>query len=74
MDYSIPKGVLFRFLRGYFSGAVAALTTAVALAPATNDWSALETWFGHLLFASIIGGITGGVLALDKYVRETFIK
>ena len=61
------KAIGNRFLRGFIAGFVGAVST---LAPLTaNSWTDLQTWFVVAIFAGIAGGITGGVLALDKALR-----
>jgi hypothetical protein len=62
--------VLFeRFLRGFVAGGVA---SAIAVVP--NDGMNLDdatAWLFRLILAALTGGITGGLLALDKYFRWT---
>jgi hypothetical protein len=67
MEYDIVKGVLYRFLRGFLSGAVATLATIQMVAPA--NWADLGVILNTLAIAAVVGGISGGVLALDKYLR-----
>ena len=63
------KSALLRFIRGFVSGAISAM---VVIAPnSMNDWSDLSTWLGALSLAGIFGGITGVLLAMDKYIRDT---
>ncbi|HKQ06113.1 MAG TPA: hypothetical protein VJ464_13340 [Blastocatellia bacterium] len=59
--------IFVRFLRGFIAGAVGA--GAVLTPVALQDFHSLATWLSLLLIAVIQGGITGGILALDKYLR-----
>ncbi len=69
-EYNLAKGVFYRFLRGFVAGAVASMASMVPFM-GNGDWKALYTWLSLLCFAGVAGGITGGILALDKYIRET---
>lgn len=63
------KMIFARFLRGFIAGAVSA---AAILSPVTmQDFNSLTHWLILLLIVVIQGGITGGILALDKYFRST---
>ena len=67
--YNLGKGVLYRFFRGFIAGAVASMASMTPFM-GNGEWKALSTWFAILCFGGISGGITGGILALDKYLRE----
>lgn len=60
------KNVGFRFLRGFLAGSIGAMAT---ITPMASGLSGLKEWFGLLAIAFIVGGVSGGVLALDKAVR-----
>ena len=63
------KILLARFLRGFAAGAISA---AAILSPvALQEINDLTRWLVLLLIAVVQGGITGGILALDKYFRST---
>ena len=65
--YNLDKAILFRFIRGFIAGFVG---TAVSLAPfAGNSFNELSDWLFGLAIAGVVGGISGGLLALDKYFR-----
>lgn len=64
----LAKSVLLRFLRAFVAGAV---STMVVIVPLANDWSSLKGWLSALSLAGIIGGITGVLQAVDKWVRST---
>lgn len=67
---SIPlkvKSVFFRFLKAFFSSAFA--TMAVVLPFSGNSWKDTTVWFGTLLMAGIIGGITGVVQGYEKWMN-----
>jgi len=63
------KIIFARFLRGFVAGAVGAV--ALLSPAAIQDFKNLTSWLTLLLIAVIQGGITGGILALDKYLRTT---
>ena len=65
MEYTL-KSLLKRFLRGFVAGAVATTTTIVIT---FRDWSDVPTVLSMIGLVGLAGGITGGLLALDKYVR-----
>jgi hypothetical protein len=56
------KVLLFRFIRGFVAGAVSSM---VVIAFAGD----LSQWLQALGIAAITGGLTGGLLAIDKAVR-----
>jgi small-conductance mechanosensitive channel len=66
MDETI-KSILLRFARGFISGAVASM--AVVVPVSTGDWSSLLTYLNMLGLAISFGGITGLILAIDKWIR-----
>ena len=48
-----------------------AISSMVALAPFVgNQWKELSAWLAILSIAGLSGGITGGLLAIDKYIRD----
>ncbi|MEM5784990.1 MAG: hypothetical protein QW469_00425 [Candidatus Aenigmatarchaeota archaeon] len=61
------KSILYRFLRGFVAGAVATMTT-ITIAQAVT-WKDVIDILNNLAIAGITGGISGGLLALDKYLR-----
>ena len=65
--YNLAKGVMFRFARGFFAGAVSTMVTVTSTGVGT--FADLKTFLGVLALAGIMGGITGSLLALDKYFR-----
>ena len=67
MQYTF-KSLAFRFLRGFIAGAVATMATMTPSIIAS--WRDLGIWLAALSLAGIVGGITGGILAIDKYVRS----
>lgn len=66
-NFSLGKTLWLRFLRGGIAGAVAAMT-ALQIAGA-HSFADLQAFLYSLGVAGIIGFITGGLLALDKYIR-----
>ena len=65
--YSKGKMIAFRFLRGTISGAVS--TMVVIQFAGGNSFADVQAFISSLAVAGIVGGITGGLLALDKYFR-----
>lgn len=66
-SFSLAKSVGYRFFRGFVAGAVSTMLTVGAInAKSLND---LYSWLGILGLALIVGGITGGLMAVDKYLR-----
>jgi hypothetical protein len=56
-----------RFLRGLAAGAVSAMIIIVP--SSTTSWLDLRAWLMALVIAGLFGGITGGLLAIEKYLR-----
>jgi len=66
MQYDYIKGLGLRFLRGFVAGATGAAAPVVIV---FKDWDNVIPVLSVLGLAALAGGITGGILALDKYVR-----
>lgn len=66
---TFSKRVGIRFLRGFIAGAVST-AAAVTGVNGTHTWNELESALANLVVAAIIGGISGGLLAADKYIRD----
>lgn len=65
----LAKRVAVRFARGFVAGAVASLGTIIVAAPTTLQEA--QTILAAAFVAVVIGGLTGGFQALDKYIRES---
>lgn len=65
--YIKAKLVFFRFLRGAVAGAVS--TMVMIQFTGGNSFSDLQAFLSSLAVAGIVGAVTGGLLALDKYFR-----
>lgn len=66
MDKQFWLSVLKRFLRAFVSGAITGMLT---VSPLTGlSWREIQMW----LVALIMGGITGGLMAIDKALRYQF--
>jgi len=66
---SLAKRLLLRFVRGFVAGFCG---TAISIGAFTgNQWRDLGIWLAFLSMSGLAGGITGGILAVDKYFRET---
>lgn len=68
MNYDYVKGIGLRFLRGFVAGAVGAMAPIGFVAA---KWGDVITGLSVLGLVGLSGGVTGGLLALDKYIRET---
>lgn len=67
-NFSLGKILWLRFLRGAISGAVSSMVVLqVAGAHSFADVSAFVYALG---VAGLMGAITGGLLAVDKYIRS----
>lgn len=58
------KRLLLRFLRGFVSAGLPLFITFISMDP--TDWTFAA------LFAVLMGGIAGGLQALDKLFRERY--
>ena len=61
------KVLIIRFIRGFIAGAVGSMIT-VGVFAGTN-LTDFQQWISLLIIAAVAGGITGGLLALDKAIR-----
>jgi len=66
---TLASRVAFRFLRGFIAGAVST-AAAVTGFNGVKQWEDLENALAMLLIAIIIGGVTGGLMAADKFIRD----
>ena len=66
---TLGKVVLRRFIKGALGGAIASITALSLNAPAT--WADLSTALIALVFAGVVGFITGGLLAVEKWWNFT---
>lgn len=67
-NFDLGKTLWLRFFRGAISGAVASMT-ALQVAGA-HSFAEVGSFIHSLGIAGIMGAITGGLLALDKYIRS----
>lgn len=65
--YSKTKAVFYRFLRG--AGASAVASMVMIQVSGVNSFEDVETFLKALIIAGFVGGVTGGLMALDKYLR-----
>lgn len=65
--YSKGKMVAYRFLRGAVAGAVASMV--LMNVSGVNTFTDVGVFFTSMAIAGIMGGVTGGLMALDKYFR-----
>jgi len=64
----IIKRALNRFLRGFIAGGVGAM--ALITPVGIQNFNDISSWLVALLLAGIVGAISGGLQALDKYWRD----
>lgn len=65
---SLLYRVLLRFARGFMAGAVSSMLLVGVFAG--NSWAELNTWLIALALSGVSGGITGGIMAIDKLIRK----
>ena len=71
MTNQLLKRIAMRFARAFIAGAFAAMATlGSAMTLNGADWSVLLNWLGLLIVAGIVGGISGGIQAVDLYLRN----
>lgn len=63
----IIKSVLLRFTRAFVAGAVSTMVTTLTF---SGGWAELPAWFSSLGLGAIVGGISGLLMATDKYLRS----
>jgi uncharacterized membrane protein len=61
------KVILYRFVRGFVASAVSAMILVIP--NSTTSWQDFQTWTTALAIAGMFGGMTGALLALDKFFR-----
>lgn len=61
------KSVGMRFVRGFIAGAVGSM---VVINMSVSSFSDLQMFGASLVIAAIAGGVTGGLLAVDKMMRS----
>lgn len=66
------KRVGMRGLRGFVAGSVASMSTLIVSIGDRNvaDLKDLKIWMGVMAVSGIVGGISGAIMALDKYYRD----
>ena len=65
---SLGHRIALRFARGFLAGALSS-AGLITFADA-GSWAELSNAIPNLFFAVISGGVSGGLLALDMWVRE----
>lgn len=63
----LTKSVIMRFVRAFLAGAVANM--AVMLPFTGNSWKEVGMWIAILTMSGCVGGISGCIMAGDKYFR-----
>lgn len=64
---SFGKMVGLRFLRGFVTGAVSSMI--MINISSVNTFADIKVFLVALAYSGLVGGITGGLLALDKAIR-----
>lgn len=64
---NLGKTLWLRFLRGAIAGAVSSGGTITFIGH--NTFTDLRTFLATLSIALIVGALTGGILAVDKFMR-----
>lgn len=62
------KAALIRAAKAFVAGAVSTMV-AIPTIGISGDWSSLVDWCVLLGFAGIVGGISGVLQGVDKYIR-----
>jgi len=65
---SLLNRLLKRFVRAFIAGAAASM--AVFGTFSGSNWSDVAIWINALALAGIVGGISGLIMAVDKYFRS----
>jgi hypothetical protein len=65
---SLAYRVFLRFLRGFMAGAISSMVLVVSYSG--SDWGEVKSWLSLLVIAGVSGGISGGLLAIDKAIRK----
>lgn len=61
------KSIAMRFVKAFISGAMA--TMAMVVPFSGNSWSGVGMWLSALAMAGFIGGITGAIMAWEKWLN-----
>ena len=71
MTNNLFKRVVARFTRAFIAGAFASMATlGGSMVLSAADWSSIINWIVLLVISGIAGGITGGIQAVDLYLRN----
>lgn len=67
-EFNLVASVAKRFFRGFIAGAFSSMATMTIFATNLDDLAEVGAMLG---ISALIGGVTGGILAADKYLRST---
>lgn len=67
-NFDLGKSLLLRFVRGAISGAVSSM--AVLQIAGAHSFADVKAFLYSLAIAGLVGAVTGGILAVDKYIRS----
>ncbi len=66
-NFSLGKSLLFRFIRGFIAGAVSSML--MINFSGVSTFTDLKIFLTALAYSGIVGGISGALLSVDKFVR-----
>ena len=64
----LTKSLIKRFVRGFVAGAVGNML--IVLPFSGQSLADIQTWIAALMMAGFVGGISGTILTIDKYLRS----
>jgi len=67
-EFNIWKSLGYRWLRGFVGGAASTMIAVNAVGVSTFE--DLTRFLSALAIAGLVGGITGSILAVDKFFRS----
>ena len=68
-EYVVWKAVVKRFVKGFLAGGFA-MAAMVGFSGTITDWADVQAWVITLLLSFFVGGITGAVLAGEKWSQS----
>jgi hypothetical protein len=66
--YDMPLAVLKRLVKGFIAGAVSSMVLVIPTT--TSSFADVKFWLSALLIAGIFGGVTGVILAVEKWSQS----
>lgn len=65
---ALTKSLVLRFVRGFVAGAVGNMV--IMLPFSGQSWKEVGTWLAILSLSGFVGGVSGALLTIDKYLRS----